>query len=167
MKDQLNLQSLYRGEQFHVTDSKLIPKREEIGLELTDLILGMVRTVILNATKEDTKGTQARNQFVADLLNTSPAFHEFMSGIKYFEWMSTLPTSRPLRVSPCGVQRLPPFAHGGHPINAVLCNHAERKGPLQNAESLLYPVIVPVMARQSARQSIACYIRNVPSDVRH
>lgn len=46
-----------------------------------------------------------------------------------------------------GAQRLPPFAHGGHPINAVLCNHTNRKGPMQkNAESLLYPVVVPVMA---------------------
>lgn len=88
VKDQLNLQSLYRGEQFHVTDSKLIPKREEIGLELTDLILGMVRTIILNKAKNDTKGTKARNKLAVDLLNDNPTFYSFMSGIKYFEWLS-------------------------------------------------------------------------------
>lgn len=37
VQDQLNIQALYRGEQFKVTSSRLVTKGNEIGVELTDL----------------------------------------------------------------------------------------------------------------------------------
>lgn len=45
---QLNIQAIYRAENFKVTSSHYVPKKAEVGLETTDLILGMVRTILKN-----------------------------------------------------------------------------------------------------------------------
>lgn len=48
LKTQLNVHSLYRNEKFFVNQSRLYPKKKEIGIEVTDMLLGIVRIVLKN-----------------------------------------------------------------------------------------------------------------------
>ncbi len=96
--EQLNIQSMYRGEQFGVIDCCFKNKREEIGVEITDLILGFIRQVILNEVvpsslsqeeliERKLKGKKAKNDLAVKLVKNKD-FMEFISSIKYYEWES-------------------------------------------------------------------------------
>ncbi|MBB3108753.1 hypothetical protein FHS18_000781 [Paenibacillus phyllosphaerae] len=85
MKEQLNIQSIYRGEQFIIKESELIPKREEIGIELTDLLLGLMRTVILNKPSSFSNTVRFKNELVIDLIKNDK-FYSFLENIRFFEW---------------------------------------------------------------------------------
>lgn len=85
IKEQLNVQSTYRGEQFRVVESCLITKGREIGLELTDLLLGFVRTIILNEPDSKSKSVQAKNNLIMDLLKNNE-FCSFMETFRLYEW---------------------------------------------------------------------------------
>lgn len=87
IKEQLNIQSLYRNEQYVVKNSVLVPKGQEIGVELTDLLLGIIRTIISNRDN-DTKGNGIRNEVINELLK-DVYFYNLISGIKYFEWINS------------------------------------------------------------------------------
>jgi hypothetical protein len=43
VKDLLNIQALYRGENYVINNCRLVPKGEEIGVEMADMLLGIVR----------------------------------------------------------------------------------------------------------------------------
>ncbi|NOU99850.1 hypothetical protein [Paenibacillus planticolens] len=88
LKEQLNVQSLYRGEQFIVSSSSLIPKGQEIGIELTDLLLGFIRTIILNEPNSKSKALHAKNTLIVELLKDSE-FISFMESTRLFEWTLT------------------------------------------------------------------------------
>ncbi|MFB5763227.1 hypothetical protein [Paenibacillus medicaginis] len=88
IKEQLNVQSIYRGEQFKIIGSCLLPKGQEIGLELTDLLLGFVRTIILNENDTKSKSVAAKNTLIIELLK-NPDFFSFLSNIRLFEWTRT------------------------------------------------------------------------------
>ncbi|MEG6533703.1 DUF3800 domain-containing protein [Caldibacillus thermoamylovorans] len=98
LMENLNTQSLYRAEQFWVTNCQMVTKGEMIGVELVDLLLGIIRLIISNkslplglTTEEYTelklKGLYMKTQLVIDLLK-NPNFYEFISNIKYYEWDS-------------------------------------------------------------------------------
>ncbi|MHA6252747.1 DUF3800 domain-containing protein [Oceanobacillus sp. CAU 1775] len=84
---QLNIQAIYRGESFKITHSYYIPKRVEVGLEVTDIILGMVRTIVTNPDPSSKK-KKAQIELVVNLLNDS-RFVSFLKSIKYYEWSNT------------------------------------------------------------------------------
>lgn len=44
----LNVQSIYRGEPFKISAVDLKPKGVDVGLEIVDLLLGIMRTIIIN-----------------------------------------------------------------------------------------------------------------------
>jgi len=85
IKEQLNVQSIYRGEQFNVSSSSLIPKGQEIGIELTDLLLGFVRTIILNEPDSKSKAVSAKNSLIVELLKNRE-FYSFLESFRLFEW---------------------------------------------------------------------------------
>lgn len=87
LKDQLNVQSLYRGERFIVNESHLVPKGQEIGVELVDILLGMTRTIILNHSN-DTKGSSSKNNLIVELLRNTD-FFSLLKNIRCFEWEDT------------------------------------------------------------------------------
>ncbi|MEM5595040.1 hypothetical protein AAHH67_31165 [Niallia circulans] len=70
IKEQLNIQSLYRGEHYVVLTSQLVPKGEEIGVEITDLLLGVIRNIIENKPDSESKQYQIRNSVIISLLKT-------------------------------------------------------------------------------------------------
>lgn len=84
LKDQLNIQSLYRGERFIVNSSELIPKGQEIGIELVDILLGILRTIITNQSNIS-KGVGSKNALVVELLQ-NPSFYSLLTNIRCFEW---------------------------------------------------------------------------------
>ena len=90
IQDLLNAQSLYRGEQFKIVSSQLIPKGQEIGVELTDLLLGIIRHIISNAPIHEgqSKGLIEKNELTVTLLQKE-RFYQFLSTIKYYEWNNT------------------------------------------------------------------------------
>lgn len=83
---QLNIQALYRGEHYSIEKFRYETKNKEIGVELTDLLLGIVRTIILN--KQGSKTQNAKNELVTELFKID-RFYSFLSNIKYFEWINT------------------------------------------------------------------------------
>lgn len=85
--EQLNTQAIYRGEHFEVVESNLVPKQKEIGLELTDLLLGICRTIIQNNPKGLSNKSNEKNKLVIELLNNT-TFYKFLSNMKYYEWVS-------------------------------------------------------------------------------
>ncbi|SFR10169.1 hypothetical protein [Desulfoscipio geothermicus] len=88
VKEQLNTQSLYRGEHYIVENSKLVPKGVEIGVELTDLLIGIIRTIIKNQPDDKSKSVNSKNNLVIQLLKNK-IFHSFIENIRYFEWTSS------------------------------------------------------------------------------
>ncbi|WP_368502742.1 DUF3800 domain-containing protein (plasmid) [Alkalihalophilus sp. As8PL] len=98
LKENLNTQSLYRAEQFWVDDCKMVTKGQMIGIELVDLILGVIRLIIRRYsippgltdrqyTEMGIKGKAKKHQLVIELLKID-AFQQFLRNIKYYEWDS-------------------------------------------------------------------------------
>lgn len=89
-KSQLNSQALYRGEGFRIHDCCQVPKYSEIGVELIDVILGVMRVILEfeTITKKTSKSSKEKVLLVSELL-TIPEVYKFFESIKYFEWNST------------------------------------------------------------------------------
>lgn len=64
---QLNMHSLYRGESFVIEDCVYCKKGDEIGVELTDILLGIVRTILENPNPESNK-KKAQITLILELL---------------------------------------------------------------------------------------------------
>lgn len=85
-KEQLNNQATYRGENFSIENCVLLAKNSEIGIELTDLLLGVIKTILQNQILEDSTSAQkAKILLVCNLLSLND-FYNFLCNIKYFEW---------------------------------------------------------------------------------
>lgn len=83
---QLNIQSIYREERFTVTDVDYIPKQSEVGIEIVDILLGIVRTIIRNEDPQKSRPVREKNKFIISLIDSDPKFHHFLANIKYYEW---------------------------------------------------------------------------------
>lgn len=83
----LNSQSLYRGEKFYASKCEMLPKNNEIGLELTDVLLGIIRTVIKNPliTPQTSKIERDKVALAVELLQDDH-FKQIISEVKYYEW---------------------------------------------------------------------------------
>lgn len=82
LKD-MNIQSLYRGTNFTVNKFEYKQKNEEIGVELTDVILGIVRNIIDN--NNTSKRSKKKNLLIVEFLKNKN-FKKFIDNIKFFEW---------------------------------------------------------------------------------
>lgn len=89
-KEQLNVQSLYRGEGFKIKNCSQVPKHSEIGVELIDIILGIMRVILEfdTITKKTEKTPREKVKLVNELV-AIPEVYKFFESIKYFEWNST------------------------------------------------------------------------------
>lgn len=79
LQENLNTQSLYRAEQFWVTNCEMVTKGKMIGVELVDLLLGNIRLIINNKpipygltmdeyAELEIKGLYMKTQLVIELL---------------------------------------------------------------------------------------------------
>lgn len=82
----LNEQALYRGEKFIIKSFQYKHKNEEIGVELTDLLLGVIRNIMIYNVSENTgKGTLEKIKLIKEFFKI-PGFKEFLSKAKLYEW---------------------------------------------------------------------------------
>ena len=79
----MNKQSLYRGTSFVIDEFKYKHKNEEIGVELTDVILGIMRNIIDN--NNCSKRAIKKNLLIVEFLKNEK-FNQFLRNIKFFEW---------------------------------------------------------------------------------
>lgn len=88
MLEQLNIQSLYRAERYCVSSVEYLLKQKEFGMELTDVILGIIRTIIQNSTATS-RAKQKKNELVLSLLKDIPNLEEFLKNkVRLYEWNS-------------------------------------------------------------------------------
>ncbi|RBO99985.1 DUF3800 domain-containing protein [Rossellomorea aquimaris] len=98
LTENLNTQSLYRAEQYWVDDCKMETKGKMIGIELVDLLLGIIRLILSNQnvqhglTDEEYKNrgilSLSKKHKLAIELMKIPEFYTFLSNISYYEWDS-------------------------------------------------------------------------------
>ena len=86
VEKQLNVQALYRGENFKVNRCLLKSKGEDVGLEITDLILGIVRTIIKNEPQSTSRNQKKRIRIIIELLKDENIYSLFSTKIMFFEW---------------------------------------------------------------------------------
>ena len=79
----MNRQALSRGTNFEITKFEYKYKNEEIGVEFTDVILGVVRNIIEN--KSSSTRARRKNCLIVEFLKNDE-FNKFIRNIKYFEW---------------------------------------------------------------------------------
>lgn len=85
MLQQLNIQSIYRSENFKISSVDYLAKKSSYGIELTDLLLGMVRTIILNSPPLSSR-IREKNALVNELLRDNKEFLAFIKTITIYEW---------------------------------------------------------------------------------
>lgn len=86
VENHLNVQALYRGESFKVNSCELKSKGEDVGLEITDLVLGIVRFIIKNEPISKSKRHARKTRFVINLLKEEKIYNLFSKRIMFFEW---------------------------------------------------------------------------------
>lgn len=84
----LNEQALYRGEKFKIKSFNYKEKNEEIGVEITDLILGIVRNIMEYSPERKSNSYRDKIDLIKCLLSIEQ-FWEFLSRIKIYEWTSS------------------------------------------------------------------------------
>lgn len=88
LKKQLNVQALYRNDAYVITESLLYPKNKEIGVELTDCLLGIISLIMRNQSLYNPNGTltsktlKAKKKFI---YKNKELLEPFLSNIHYFE----------------------------------------------------------------------------------
>lgn len=87
LPEMLNIQAMYRAQNFKVLKSYYAPKGEEVGLEATDIILGIVRTILTNPPS-DTKAKREKSRLIVNLLKDE-RFYSILTDLGYYEWLSS------------------------------------------------------------------------------
>lgn len=87
VKEQLNVHALYRYENYSIDNSRLYPKNKEIGIELTDTLLGILRIVIENEdvtrkNGENSKTLWRKKKFI---YRNRELLEQFFRKTNYFE----------------------------------------------------------------------------------
>ena len=86
MLHQLNIQSVYRNENFKISNVGYLGKKVSYGIELVDLLLGMVRTIISNDSSRSAR-KRVKNELIMELINNKEShFLTFIKTVTLFEW---------------------------------------------------------------------------------
>ncbi|RKQ14682.1 hypothetical protein [Ureibacillus endophyticus] len=83
MKNYLNIHSLYRGESFVIEECLYRKKGEEIGVELIDIILGIVGMILDNSPVNSNK-KRAKVNLILQLLKDNK-LQPFLNNLRVFE----------------------------------------------------------------------------------
>lgn len=85
-KEQLNIQATYRSESYKINNCLPVPKNTEIGVEFTDIMLGIIRIIIQNKNPTDLSGTYKEKVNLVNKLLNMKEIYDFLKNIKFFEW---------------------------------------------------------------------------------
>lgn len=85
LKEALNIHSLYRGENFVITECGYRSKGEEIGIEFIDIFLGIVGIILTCPSYKEISGKkQAKVELVLKLLKQNK-LQPFLKNLRLFE----------------------------------------------------------------------------------
>lgn len=84
IKLQLNSNALYRGRSYTISRCDYRIKKEELGVELTDLLIGIVRTIIEN--KDSTNRRASAQRKLVLYLYKRELLQPFFQNLSLFEW---------------------------------------------------------------------------------
>lgn len=84
LKKQLNSHALYRGEPYSVSQCTYKKKGEEIGVELTDLLLGIARTIMENG--DAVSRTKHEQRALIFRLHKLGLLEPFLKNLSLYEW---------------------------------------------------------------------------------
>ena len=80
LKRDLNIHSIYRNKSYKIIKSKLVKKNIEIYDKFTDLLIGILRFIILNATEDrDSKTNKEKAKFICDNMKYIYEIYENLS----------------------------------------------------------------------------------------
>ena len=83
LENRLNEQAMYRNDSFLVTNSYLVPKGKQIGVELTDLLVGIIGLIIQNTSLDNCgKSAKDKQKFV---FKHKDILEKLIKQINYFE----------------------------------------------------------------------------------
>ena len=87
IKKQLNSQALYRNDSFKINNSNLYTKNQELGIEVTDTLLGIVSLIIRNPSKykDDGNISKGRKEKLKFIYNNRELLKSFLPSIAYYE----------------------------------------------------------------------------------
>lgn len=90
LKQQLNEQAIYRGENFLVEECCYKNKQQIIGLEITDILLGIIGNIVESVAYfepniKPSNTRLAKEKIILDLLKNQ-SFYNFLSNINIFKW---------------------------------------------------------------------------------
>ncbi|EKJ5005051.1 hypothetical protein PGJ42_002115, partial [Enterococcus faecalis] len=85
LKKQLNSQALYRNDSFCINQSNLYSKNQEIGIEVTDTLLGIISLLIRNPSKYNEQGkvVQGRKAKLKFIYDNRSLIEAFLPSINY------------------------------------------------------------------------------------
>lgn len=87
IKKQLNIQSIYRGKNFNIVNSEYKCKNEFIGVELIDLFIGIIKSILEPHTKIGKRKLE-KNALILELLDDTN-FYKFLKNLKIYKWVGT------------------------------------------------------------------------------
>ncbi|MGL4818608.1 MAG: hypothetical protein ACRC5C_01340, partial [Bacilli bacterium] len=87
LENDLNSQALYRGNKFEIDRLLFRGKNEELGIEITDLLLGILRTIIENPTSESNR-KKAKKELIFELLEDEQNA-KMLKNITLYQWNSS------------------------------------------------------------------------------
>ena len=61
-------------------------KGQDVGLEITDLLLGIIRFIIKNEPSSKSRRNDKKIRFVINLLKNKKTFNLFSTKVMFFEW---------------------------------------------------------------------------------
>ncbi|MFB8552564.1 hypothetical protein [Enterococcus casseliflavus] len=87
LKTQLNSQALYRNDSFCIRESKLYGKNQEIGIEVTDTLIGIISILLRNPSKYDAtnKVVKSRKEKLKFIYDNKDIIESFLPSVNYFE----------------------------------------------------------------------------------
>ena len=83
----MNSQALYRNDSFKINNSNLYTKNQELGIEVTDTLLGIVSLIIRNPSKykDDGNISKGRKEKLKFIYNNRELLKSFLPSIAYYE----------------------------------------------------------------------------------
>ena len=87
IKQQLNSQALYRNDSFTIEQSNLYSKNQQIGIEITDMLLGIFSLIIRNPSKYNSDGkiSKIRKAKLKFIYKQKNLLESFCKSVTYYE----------------------------------------------------------------------------------
>lgn len=87
IKKQLNTQAIYRGKNFNIIKSEYKFKNEFIGIELIDLLIGIIKRILEDNNDSGSRKIK-KNKLILELLEDENVYN-FLKDLKIYKWVGS------------------------------------------------------------------------------